>query len=309
MLLKTRSIFVLVRRTMSDSVKIFESKTIKNIFPKLDNSKHKGQCGRIGVIGGSREYTGAPYFAGMAALRFGSDLVHIFCTENAGISIKCYSPELIVHPILNDLNAIEQIDEWFQRLHAFLIGPGLGRDPKLIEMFNKIISKLAASEKPLVVDADGLYIITLKPSLLKGAKNVTLTPNKIEFERLCNAVAKETGVPTVNDISLIDYFGPGVTIVEKGEVDKVFNSIGRTKISGGSVCRCGGQGDILSGSIALFTYWAHESKQENPSLFGAYAGCYVTKKLSEEVFSQLGRSMVAGDFIPAIPKLLNELEK
>ena len=309
MLLKTRIFLALTRRTMADSVTTFESKTIKNIFPNLDNSKHKGQCGRIGVIGGSREYTGAPYFSGMAALRFGSDLVHIFCTESAGISLKCYSPELIVHPILNDPNAIDQIDEWFQRLHAVLLGPGLGRDPNLIDLFNQIILKLAVSDKPLVIDADGLYIVTLKPSLIKGARNVTLTPNKIEFERLCNAVGKETGLSTYKDISLIDYFGSGVTIVQKGEVDKIFNAHGRTEVSGGSACRCGGQGDILSGSITLFTHWACESKRENPLLFGAYAGCYVTKRLSEEVFRKLGRSMVAGDFIPSIPKLLNDMEK
>lgn len=62
---------------------------------------HKGEAGRIGVIGGSLEYTGAPYYAGIAALKFGADLCHVFCPKAASIPLKCYSPELIVHPILD----------------------------------------------------------------------------------------------------------------------------------------------------------------------------------------------------------------
>lgn len=67
----------------------------------MTNEMHKGEAGRIGIIGGSSEYTGAPYYAGIAALKFGCDLVHIFCTQSAAIPIKCYSPELIVHPLLD----------------------------------------------------------------------------------------------------------------------------------------------------------------------------------------------------------------
>lgn len=44
-------------------------KMIKQCIPPLDNTRHKGQAGRIGVVGGSLEYTGAPYFAGISALR------------------------------------------------------------------------------------------------------------------------------------------------------------------------------------------------------------------------------------------------
>lgn len=51
-------------------------------------------------MGGSKEYTGAPFYVGAAALRSGADIVHVFCPEDASIPIKSYSPELIVHPIL-----------------------------------------------------------------------------------------------------------------------------------------------------------------------------------------------------------------
>ena len=71
---------------------------IKSILPQLKISQHKGQNGKVGIIGGSVEYTGAPYYAGTSSLRAGADLSHIFCIEEAAIPIKSYSPELIVHP-------------------------------------------------------------------------------------------------------------------------------------------------------------------------------------------------------------------
>lgn len=65
----------------------------------LDSQSHKGSSGRVGVLGGSERYTGAPYYAGMAALHVGSDLAFVFCAEEASLAIKSYSPELMVAPV------------------------------------------------------------------------------------------------------------------------------------------------------------------------------------------------------------------
>lgn len=66
--------------------------------------------GRIGVIGGSRDYTGAPYYAGESSLRFGADLCTVFCSHDASIPIKSYSPELMVSAFYND-NAMLDLSE------------------------------------------------------------------------------------------------------------------------------------------------------------------------------------------------------
>ncbi len=72
---------------------------IPNCIMPLSPTSHKGSSGRIGVIGGSARYTGAPYYAAMAALQVGADLVNVFCAEEAALPIKCYSPELMVVPV------------------------------------------------------------------------------------------------------------------------------------------------------------------------------------------------------------------
>ncbi|XP_032170303.1 ATP-dependent (S)-NAD(P)H-hydrate dehydratase isoform X5 [Mustela erminea] len=106
---------------------------VRHIIPPLTSQKHKGHDGRIGVVGGCQEYTGAPYFAAISALKVGADLSHVFCTREAAPVIKSYSPELIVHPVLDSPSAVRDVEEWLPRLHALVVGPGLGRDDALLE--------------------------------------------------------------------------------------------------------------------------------------------------------------------------------
>ena len=73
----------------------------RQAIPPLSHSLHKGQCGRIGIIGGSKEYTGAPYLSAISALRTGADIVHVFCSPSAATVIKSFSPDLVVHPHLS----------------------------------------------------------------------------------------------------------------------------------------------------------------------------------------------------------------
>lgn len=93
----------------------------QNLIPSL-HQKYKGQNGRILVFGGSREYTGAPYYAGQSALKYGADLVSILCSKEAAGPIKSYSPELMVAPLYDDdkvrshEKAIEVI---YYRLYSF----------------------------------------------------------------------------------------------------------------------------------------------------------------------------------------------
>ena len=111
----------------------------------LAGDKYKGQAGKIAVVGGCREYAGAPYFAAMSALRVGADISHVFCTEGAATVVKGYSPELIVHPYLPHseepgqeagaggeaavARAVAAVGEWLSRFQVLVVGPGLGRDP------------------------------------------------------------------------------------------------------------------------------------------------------------------------------------
>ena len=75
---------------------------LEALIPPLLPSLHKGQMGRVGIVGGSTEYTGAPFYAAESSLKMGGDLSYVFCAKQAAIPIKSYSPELMVTPWYDD---------------------------------------------------------------------------------------------------------------------------------------------------------------------------------------------------------------
>uniref|UniRef100_A0A2A4ISC7 ATP-dependent (S)-NAD(P)H-hydrate dehydratase n=1 Tax=Heliothis virescens TaxID=7102 RepID=A0A2A4ISC7_HELVI len=288
-------------------------KNIKACIPPLDLSSHKGQAGRIGVIGGSLEYTGAPYFAAISALRVGADLSHIFCTRDSAVVIKSYSPELIVHPLLDWPNAVQEISVWFERLHAIVIGPGLGRLKETLNVVTELIEVIREKRIPLLIDADGLFLITEKIHLLKDFMSpVILTPNKMEFERLC---AKTNGPSGLSQL------GKYVTVFKKGQEDEVYSvdpAVQWKSNVGGSARRCGGQGDLLSGAIAIMMNWTLANKDKieietcgDKVLLASSLSCYGASRLirlcNEKAFAKKGRSMVASDMVEHIHESFEQL--
>ncbi len=102
------------------------ARCFRRCLPSLTGKHYKGQQGRIGVFGGSDMYTGAPFFAGSAALAMGADLVTVVCDPAAAVPIKSYSPELMVTPLLHvgKKEFAEHANKWRKSLHAVVIGTG-----------------------------------------------------------------------------------------------------------------------------------------------------------------------------------------
>ncbi|CAL8991692.1 unnamed protein product, partial [Prunus brigantina] len=286
-----------IKFTSGASLEADAENVLRAITPTLDPNRHKGQAGKIAVIGGCREYTGAPYFAAISALKIGADLSHVFCTKDAASVIKSYSPELIVHPVLEESYSVRddekriisgkvlaEVAKWMERFDCLVIGPGLGRDPFLLDCVSKIIKLARQSNVPIVIDGDGLFLVTNSLDLISGYPLAVLTPNVNEYKRLVQKVLS----CEVNDeeaheqlLSLAKRIG-GVTILRKGKSD--FISDGETVKSVsiyGSPRRCGGQGDILSGrqksyvfgysSVAVFLSWARHAIRDGDSSIRFYS--------------------------------------
>ncbi|KAL7210221.1 hypothetical protein ACSBR1_031729 [Camellia fascicularis] len=236
---------------------------LRSITPSLDPTKHKGQAGKIAVIGGCREYTGAPYFSAISALKIGADLSHVFCTKDAAPVIKGYSPELIVHPILEESYSVRdedkrsildkvlaEVEKWMERFDCLVVGPGLGRDPFLLDCVSNIMKHARQSNVPIVIDGDGLFLVTNCLDLISGYPLAILTPNVNEYKRLVQKVLEcEVNDQAASEqlLSLAKRIG-GVTILRKGKSDLISDGETVRSVSiYGSPRRCGGQGDILSG--------------------------------------------------------------
>ncbi|XP_059162942.1 ATP-dependent (S)-NAD(P)H-hydrate dehydratase-like [Physella acuta] len=288
-------------------------KVVKSVVPPLDYSMHKGQAGRVAVVGGCKEYTGAPYFAAITALKVGADLSHVFCVSDAATVIKSYSPELIVHPLLDQLNAVSKISEWLPRFHSLVVGPGLGRDENILTAASGVIQKAKEQKIPIVIDADGIFLVTQDPSVIDGYTGAVLTPNVAEFERLYKRVLHcdpDPNKPMEMTTELSKRLG-NVTIIHKGHEDIITNGEHVIACSEtGSPRRCGGQGDLLSGSLGIFLCWARQScdiinksgvmKSDCYGMCAAYAACVLTRECNRRAFMEHGRSMTTSDMISVI---------
>lgn len=316
---------------------------VRRIVPPMLEKFHKGQLGRIGVIGGSADYTGAPYFSAMASARLGCDLSYVFCEPSAAPTIKSYSPNLMVSPILRSHASIEKgtdpkdeelakpIVDMFSRLHVLVIGPGLGRDAITQRQVKAVIQAARKHDPPIpmVLDADALMIIQEEPELIQGFKECILTPNVVEFGRLAKALGVDTSGDDANKAceKLAKKLG-GVCIIQKGANDHISNGEGTTVSDfQGGLKRSGGQGDTLTGSLGTFLGWRqiyHEglwdtgSEREKMSrtetlLVAAFGGSAITRECSRRAFEKRARSLQASDLTDevhdAFLSLVGEPEK
>lgn len=186
----------------------------------------------------------------------------------------------MVHPLLPSSESVpdpssidvpslaKPIISMLSRLHALVIGPGLGRDGVTLKVVTEVIKEAQAKSIPFVLDADGLLLVTEDPAIVKGYKECILTPNVNEFSRLAKAIGIEvqsqaelgagsdkTGKASEACEKLSKALG-GVTIIQKGPQDVISNGITSivSDVEGGRK-RSGGQGDTLTGSLGTLLAW------------------------------------------------------
>lgn len=282
--------------------------------PALDGVSYKGQAGKIAVVGGSLEYTGAPYFAAMAAMRGGAELSFVYCAESAAPAIKAYSPDLIIYP---GFDALGKDCESLTRMHAVVLGPGLGRTEEGATVVNRVVRYICENPKPLVIDADGLWFIAQAPALREmirdGPRNLSvfLTPNKVEMDRLQAALQ-------VSDAEgIVKWFQGRVVLVQKGQFDRITGERCTVEVSNsGSLKRVGGQGDFLAGLLALCSAWMTKNTVpygRNPQdlaledVAPAVCACLLTRAAAHRAFLKHGRSLLASDIFPFIGAAVDDV--
>ncbi|KAF6264025.1 HX dehydratase [Scenedesmus sp. NREL 46B-D3] len=295
---------------------------LKAIVSTLTTDSHKGQAGKVGVMGGCREYSGAPFFAAMSSLRMGCDLAYVFCTPSAAPVIKGYSPELIVIPELRTVEDPLRPDHafgdkmrpWLQRLSVLIIGPGLGDDPLVGDCMRQTVAMARELQLPLIIDGSGLNFVAETPDIVRGCSNCLLTPNIAEFGRLAKAAGVELdgsiGVQWQQQAQQLATALDGPLLLSKGPQDLITDGQQLLVVrADGSPRRCGGQGDILTGTTAAFMSWAlaaQRKQQEQqqgaaaalpPLMLAAYGGCLTMRAAAVLTFRQLGRSMLAEDML------------
>ncbi len=264
-------------------------------YPLPSADSHKGDNGRLLVVGGG-PYTGAPALVGMGAYRIKVDLVQVAVPEHAYVPVASYSPNFIVrelegkrHLIKKDVDEIEELLLWSD---ALVIGPGLGDDKETAEAIEDIIQ---ICNKPMVIDADAITVVSKDLSILKDKKGI-LTPHAGEFKRL-------TGVPLPMDpesrMEQAQQLAKqtGMTVLLKGRVD-VIASAERVKLNrtGNAGMTVGGTGDVLAGIAGGLL-----ARGARP-FDAARLAAYVNGTAGDIAYEELGYCFLATDVADRIPR-------
>lgn len=265
-------------------------------YPKPKKESHKGDNGRLLIIGGG-PYTGAPALAGLAAYRIGVDLVHIATPSKTYQVIASYSPNFIVHRLEGDVFSSEDLDivnGLTDKIDAVIIGPGLGEHP---DTRKAVCEFIKGCTKPLVIDADAIKPVAGNLEGLTNHKGI-LTPHAGEFKDL-------SGESVISDINeraqQVKSFAKksGFTILLKGGIDIVSDGEHiKFNITGNPAMTVGGTGDVLAGLAGGML-----SKGVSP-FSSARIAAFTNGAAGDLAFEELGHSLMPTDIIEKIPLVL-----
>lgn len=272
------------------------------------------------------DFTGAPYYAGMAALRVGAELLYVLTAKEAAGAIKTYSPELMVSPVYADakmqdpqLQAGEQrrmvdaVINVLPRLHALCIGPGLGRSELVLGAVAQIIEAARDRDLPLVLDADALWLINQRPGLVIGYRRAVLTPNAIEFGRLRQAVlgdesSADAAAQPDGGLEALCEALEGAVVLQKGAVDRAVAAGKDHHVvvdEAGAPRRPGGLGDLLCGTLSIVLAWSAQS--DGCSLEACRAASLLVRRACRAAYQRHRRAMVAPDVLGELGPCFEEL--
>ena len=257
---------------------------------KRSHDSHKGDNGKVAIIGGSLHQHGAPIFSALAAEASGVDLIFLALPKIHQHVARTQSLNFQVHPFRDDELAAHDITpllEMLATVDSAVIGPGLSRTPGALKLIEELIQSAPC---PLVLDASALQKWTLEAA--KG-KSVVVTPHLGELERMGISL-KNIGTAAKKS---------GVVIHVKAKADQTAGIDGKIrKISGGNAgLTVGGTGDALAGLICGLIAQGRKPQE------ACVTASTVIKRAGTILFAEKGFAYTAREVIEKIPHVLRSL--
>jgi len=257
------------------------------MLPARSADAHKGDAGRVLVIGGSPGLTGAPAMTGTGAARAGAGLVTVAVPEPLQpiLAIKLTEVMTLGLPSGDGATispaALDTILEWSGRVDAIALGPGLSQKGQVAELVEAIVRVV---ETPLVVDADGLNVLAGRTEvLLQRDAPTILTPHPGELGRLLDMSVGEIQADRLG-VARRAAEQLNATIVLKGAATVIAEPNGEAWINpfANSGMASGGMGDVLTGIIAALLAGGSDP------MSAAVAGVYLHSLAGEMCVEELG---------------------
>lgn len=270
-------------------------------LPKRRSDTHKGDYGRLLIIGGSVGYTGAPTLCARAAVRSGAGLVYLGVPADIYAITAVKNDEAMPFPLACEDGRLSAaaLDAVLERLTACdvcVIGPGLGRSAALTALTQHVVLE---SKAPVIADADALFALAQDVSVLDRAQApVVLTPHEGEFRRL---YGESTGDRAEEAAGFA--LKHGCTVVRKGPETVCAFPDGdtvRMRVGNPGMAK-GGSGDVLAGILGAFVC-------QLPLKRAVQTAVWVHGAAGDRCAERLGEyAMTPTDLIEALPEVTNAL--
>lgn len=273
-------------------------------LPRRPALAHKGDFGRVLVLGGSVGYTGAPNLTARAAVRAGAGLVYLGVPESIWQVCAVKNDEAMPFPLPADEegrfagSALEALAGKNLACDVLAVGPGMGRGPGGKALVRGL---LQSCEAPMVLDADGLWAVSDEPSVLKEAKGpVVITPHMGEFQRLGGV---RTGDRLADARAFASEYGC-VTVLKGHRTVAAFPEGDAYIIAAGNPGMArGGSGDVLTGILAAMI-------GQFPLKEAVTAACYIHAGAGDACAKDIGEcGMTPTDMIEKLPYIMKGITK
>lgn len=271
---------------------------VLSLLPDRNPWGHKGNFGKLLLLCGSRGYTGAAFFAAMGALRSGAGLVFLGVPESIyGIeAVKLNEPVIFPLPDAGGRLSADAVPEILTRLpqmDAVLVGPGLGQSEGTLAVVRAVLEN---AQCPVVVDADGINVLSAHRDLLRGRKLPTiLTPHDGEFARLGGVIGEDrmsAAAALAEELGCVVLLKGHETCITDG-IDGYINPTGNPGMA------VGGSGDVLAGVITALL------GAGLPPLEAAACGAWLHGAAGDRCAAELGQyGMLPTDMLSALPRLM-----
>ncbi len=238
------------------------------LFPRKllrrEQNSHKGNYGHVLVIAGSLGKTGAAAMTAIGALKSGAGLVTL-ATPSPVLPMVPIPPEIMSLPLKDkdgeiSSEASTQLEEMLKGKTVVAVGPGLGTSGETGKFLKELIKKVNV---PMVIDADGLNLLSSFPYFPEFKTFTVLTPHPGEFSRLTGKGKDELLKNRIEEARKFS-LEKGVNLILKGYRTLICSPDGTVYINatGNPGMATGGAGDVLTGMIAGFLAQAEEDEME-----------------------------------------------
>lgn len=307
-------------------MQLLDDKLALGLLPPRPRSAHKGSCGKVLVVAGSKGMTGAASLAARSALRIGAGLVTLAVPESVQPVLASQLAEIMVQPLperskaaaaaeglpeqYDDIGpegtlggdaALARLLEMSRQADAVLLGPGLGRARETQELVRRFVQE---AECPLILDADAIYAFGGNPDALSQCHQMpVLTPHMGEMARLLGVTVeelRESLLPMVSEAAreyqAVFVVKSECTVIAYPDGDLFFTTKGNAGMA------TAGSGDVLAGTVAGL------AKQTETGL-APLLGVYLHGLAGDLAYVRWCEGLIAGDIVDMLPQARRELKE